>query len=493
MLENETGLAEETAQAMRELASTVTDAPPLKLSPRPRTRASRPFRAPRPFGRRSWQLWGVPLAAGVAVVALAISPVVIKDLRSGPVVVAPPGPATVSGVPPYYVTLYSPPGPTSTSPPIPTATPSSQPTGAPCTVGSPGCSAEAAGGTDLLVGDTLTGAKLAVVAPPKGASFYGVTGAANDRTFVVDTYASGSVSDFALPRTFYRLEIVPGAKSPVQLTRLPLPSMTGTFAMALSQSGTELAVARMSSKLNDDETWLQIYSVATGRLLRSWSTDNPYVFERGADVMSDSNYGLTWVDGDRAVDFPYNYQSTGPLTTIKIAGRTFRRRLFTRHLAVRTLNVSASGGNLIADSRILWSEVPPETDGYSSGGCSESQDALVSADGETVMCTSSYGPDTGRPAGKIVPWHLGWLATSVAAPKTARPVYAFTIDAPIGAQGWLFALWSNASGTTMIGSWYFGTSQTPPVHFGVMSHGTFRALPVPPTIIVGGATPTIAW
>ncbi len=130
MLENETGLAEETAQAMRELASTVTDAPPLKLSPRPATRA---FRASRPVGRRSWQLWGVPLAAGVAVIALAISLVVIKDLPNAPVV-APPGPATVSGVPPYYVTLYSPPGPTSTSPPIPTAAPSSQPTGAPCTV-----------------------------------------------------------------------------------------------------------------------------------------------------------------------------------------------------------------------------------------------------------------------------------------------------------------------------------------------------------------------
>ena len=489
MLENETGLAEETAQAMRELASTVTDAPPLKLSPRPKTRASR---APRPVGRRSWQLWAVPLAAGVAVIALAISLVVIKDLPSGPVVVSPPGPATVSGVPPYYVTLYSPPGPTSTLPPTPTATPSSQPTGVPCTVGSPGCSADAAGGTDLLVGDTLTGAKLAVIAPPKGADFYGVTGAADDRTFVVDTYNSSSVSDFSLPRTFYRLEVLPGAKSPVQLTRLPLPSMTGTFAMALSQSGTELAVARMSSNYNDDETWLQIYSVATGRLLRSWSADNGDVFDRGADVMSDSNYGLTWVDGDRAVDFPYNYESSGPLTTIKLEGRTFRRRLITRHVAVRTLDVSASGGNLIADSRILWSEVPPETDGYPSGGCSESQDALVSADGETVMCTSFYGPDADRPAGKIVPWHLAWLSTSVAAPKTARPVYGFTIDAPIASQGWLYALWSNASGSTMIGSWYFGNSATPRVHFGVMSHGTFRALPVPPTIIVGSPL-TIAW
>ena len=47
MLENETGLAEETAQAMRELASTVTDAPPLKLSSRPVTRASRTSRTSR--------------------------------------------------------------------------------------------------------------------------------------------------------------------------------------------------------------------------------------------------------------------------------------------------------------------------------------------------------------------------------------------------------------------------------------------------------------
>jgi hypothetical protein len=490
VLENETGLAEETAQAMRELASTVTDAPPLKLSPRPTTRASR---ASRPVGLRGWQLWGVPLAAGVAVIALAISLVVIKDLPSGPAVVAPPGPATVSGVPPYYVTLYSPPGPTSTLPPTPTATPSSQPTGAPCTVGSPGCSADAAGGTDLLVGDTLTGAKLAVVAPPKGASFYGVTGAANDRTFVVDTYASASVSDFSLPRTFYRLEIVPGAKSPVRLTRLPLPSMTGTFAMALSQSGTELAVARMSSNVNDQKTWLQIYSVATGRLLRSWSTDNGYVFDRGADVMSDSNYGLTWVDGDRAVDFPYNYESTGPLTTIKLDGRTFRRKLFIRHLAVRTLDVTASGDDLITDSRVLWSVVIPETGGYSAGTCGQYQDALVSADGKAVLCVSSYGPDTYRPASKIVPWHLEWQAFSVTAPKTARTVYGFTVDAPIASSFWLYALWSNASGSTVIGFWSSGSSTTGPVHFGVMSHGTFRALPVPPTITVGGGTPTIAW
>jgi hypothetical protein len=483
VLENETGLAEQTAEAMRELASTVTDAPPLRLSPRPATRASR---ATRPVGRRGWRLWGVPLAAAVAVIAVAISLVVIKDLPNGPV--APPSgpPATVSGVPPYYVTLYTPPQPT----PTPTATASGQSTAAPCPAGAPGCPPAAA--TELLVGDTLTGAKLATIAPPKGADFYGVTGAANDRTFVVDTYNSGSVSDFALPRTFYRLQIVPGDKSPVRLTRLPLPSMTGMFAMAVSASGTELAVARMSSNVNDHETWLQIYSVATGRLLRSWSTDNPYIFDRGADVMSDSNYGLTWVDGDRAVDFPYNWESRGAVTTIKVRGRTIRYAPTTRHLAVRTLDVTASGDNLITDSRVLWSVVIAETGGYSAGTCGQYQDALVSADGKTVLCVSTYGPDTYRPASKIVPWHLEWQAFSVTAPKTARTVYGFTVDAPIASSFWLNALWSNASGSTVIGFWYSGSGTTGPVHFGAMSDGTFRALPVPPSVVAGGPV-TIAW
>jgi hypothetical protein len=483
VLENETGLAEQTAEAMRELASTVTDAPPLRLSPRPATRASR---ATRPVGRRGWRLWGVPLAAAVAVIAVAISLVVIKDLPNGPV--APPSgpPATVSGVPPYYVTLYTPPQPT----PTPTATASGQSTAAPCPAGAPGCPPAAA--TELLVGDTLTGAKLATIAPPKGADFYGVTGAANDRTFVVDTYNSGSVSDFALPRTFYRLQIVPGDKSPVRLTRLPLPSMTGMFAMAVSASGTELAVARMSSNVNDQETWLQIYSVATGRLLRSWSTDNPYIFDRGADVMSDSNYGLTWVDGDRAVDFPYNWESRGAVTTIKVRGRTIRYAPTTRHLAVRTLDVTASGDNLITDSRVLWSVVIAETGGYSAGTCGQYQDALVSADGKTVLCVSTYGPDTYRPASKIVPWHLEWQAFSVTAPKTARTVYGFTVDAPIASSFWLNALWSNATGSTVIGFWYSGSGTTGPVHFGAMSDGTFRALPVPPSVVAGGPV-TIAW
>jgi hypothetical protein len=96
VLENETNLTEETAAAMRELARTVTYAPPLRLAPRPEERVIR--RAP-----RRWHLWAAPLTAMAAVIVLAVSLVAIRDISNGRV--APParpspaaegGPATAS-------------------------------------------------------------------------------------------------------------------------------------------------------------------------------------------------------------------------------------------------------------------------------------------------------------------------------------------------------------------------------------------------------------
>ena len=81
MLENGTDLIEETAAAMRELARTVTYAPPLRLARRAEDRTLR--RAP-----RRWQLWAAPLTAMAAVIVLAISLVIIRDMPNGRV--APP-------------------------------------------------------------------------------------------------------------------------------------------------------------------------------------------------------------------------------------------------------------------------------------------------------------------------------------------------------------------------------------------------------------------
>ena len=93
MLENETNLTEETAAAMRELARSVTYAPPLRLAPRPAERAL--GRAP---GR--WRLWAAPLTAMAAVIVLAVSLVIIRDIPNGRVAPpARPSPAAAGGGP----------------------------------------------------------------------------------------------------------------------------------------------------------------------------------------------------------------------------------------------------------------------------------------------------------------------------------------------------------------------------------------------------------
>ena len=82
--------------------------------------------------------------------------------------------------------------------------------------------------------------------------------------------------------------------------------------MALSASGRELAVASFTSESKAQQ--LRIYSVATGQLLHSWSTDDAPAFDRGANIIDDENRGLYWVDGDQELTFPTIGQTAGTET-----------------------------------------------------------------------------------------------------------------------------------------------------------------------------------
>jgi hypothetical protein len=95
------------------------------------------------------------VTAAAAVIALAISLMAVRDIPNRRAV-PPAGPAPAADVPPYNVALQQ------------TGKSLSSPEG-------------------LVVGDTFTGARLATIPPPRGSTFAGVTGAADDRTFVVDT------------------------------------------------------------------------------------------------------------------------------------------------------------------------------------------------------------------------------------------------------------------------------------------------------------------
>jgi len=74
--------------AMRAIAGTVNDAPPLRLAEVPKSRRSLPGRG---LVRPRWGGWLAPLAAAVVVLAVAVSLVVVKSINGG-------GPAAPTGL-----------------------------------------------------------------------------------------------------------------------------------------------------------------------------------------------------------------------------------------------------------------------------------------------------------------------------------------------------------------------------------------------------------
>lgn len=449
MVENETGLAEQAARAMRELASTVTEAPPLRLSPRQATRASR---TSRPVGQRGWRLWGVPLTAAVAVIALAVALVTIRDLPNGradpPTA---PSSSSAADVPTYYAT--------------------------------PETICNTCQSTRLVVGDTFTGAKLASFEPPRGTTFEAVSAAADDRTFVADTvgYPFGSANQHA---AWYLLKITPGASSPVRLTRLPIPAMPpGTMigTVVLSPSGGELAVTYQFGH-STPTTVLRVYSVATGKLRNSWSTTIGD-FALGAfdfAPSAETNNQLRWVDGSRALSFA-TISYTEP-AAVSLGNLMVRE-------AVRTLNLATGSGDLIRDSRVIWSRQTSAGELSCADGVPD--DPWVTANGKTIVCADVGGDlQGGNSSAKREAFPMTWLAFQTSEPKVARTLYTFTAyTTGSRPEGFNSVEWADASGSTLIVAWFVeSTTFSAALHFGVISDGRLTPLPTPP-----GNPADIAW
>lgn len=449
MLEDETDLAEETARAMRELASTVTDAPPLRLaqlrlaSRRLGTRASRPARP------RRWTLWAVPLAAAVAVIALAVSLVTLKDLPHGGGPLQPrPGSVPTADVPTYYVTPQS------------------------------SC-AKTCKTTSLVVGDTFTGARLAILRPPHGTTFGAVSGAADDRTFVTDTVGFPA-NDVTEQVTWYLLKITPGSSSPARLTRLPIPATPPAAhleSVALSASGRELAVtyqlgSQTPGSVPAGTTVLRIYSMATGQLLHNWSTDRHVLFGT-VDYPRNmqNNNQLSWVDGDSALAFTSSpdIPNANSFPTKDLAYAT-----------VRVLDVAASGSDLVADSRVVWST--RIINSATEIACDAITTPTLAASGKTVVCTYTNPDQTGSGPNARLTWQMKWLAYQTSATKVTRTLYeaADTVSAHESGGASINLLWTSPSGSTLIIAWTPDDSVSRATHYGVVSHGTFTPLPALP-------------
>jgi hypothetical protein len=363
---------------------------------------------------RNWtrqRRWMAPVTAAAAVIAIAVTLVLVRDARNGQ-----PVPATHSGIPQYYVALNDAPPP---GRPVP-----------------------------VVVGDTFTGKRLATVNPPPHSSFVGVTGAADDRTFVVATQAWPFSSQWwpVEPRTWYLLRVAPGTDQPARLTRLaipPTPFGLEVIGMALSPDGTKFAVAlEPNESENTGPEHLRIYSVATGALLRTW-TGPPSPIGYDWITGTTDNTTLFWLADGHTVAFDYGIGV---------------------HAGIRTLDTSRPGNNLLTDSRPAWSE-------QRFNSCGR---PVATSDGKTVVCV-----DGGSAA---------FQEYSTATGRLTRTLY----QGSRGGGGEV--LWASPSGDTLIG-WLnpegdLGSKASSVV--GVITHGHLRKLSFP--LASGVALPNaVAW
>jgi hypothetical protein len=352
--------------AGRAVSEQVRDLPRLDLRTQqaaPRTRARTSRRWSRGGG------WLIPMAAAAAVVAVAVTLVVVRN---------PPQAAHKAGAAPAASRSA---GPAATSAPVdPEALPgyfvaiNGLEVTSKLTPGQSGVAKDPLPDS-VIVGDTLTGQRLATISPPAGSTFVGVTGTADDRTFVLGT--ERLVPGLLLPnqpQTWYLLRIRPGA-TPVQtLTRIdfPIPSSADINGIALSPDGTKLAVLYQVAG-NDSGVFpyngpftLGIYSVATGAALRSWTGTDPYhgSYGYGSD-MPDPNDNLTWTSDGQRLAFAYR-SSSGPSAS----------------LYLRELNLADAGSDLFSDSTVI-ATVTVSTTGRSKIWC----DSLgITGDGKTAVC-----------------------------------------------------------------------------------------------------------
>jgi hypothetical protein len=422
--------------ATRALAATVPAdvVPPLRLPADDKTRRF-------PSAR-----WLAPAAAAAAVVAVAlIATNLTGAVRAGSGAPAASAGAPAAGpsaasyvatgqVPPYYISVTS--------------------------HGNPNLVSSYA-----VVRATATGRTVATIKPsvPHG-TILAVTAAADDRTFVLDEQTwltpNGKGSNQALlPRSFYLLRLN-SAGQPSSITRLPMTAAKMVTGFALSPDASKLAIAVEPETGRD--TGLQeirVYTLATGAE-KTWSAN-------GTIGQTDDEAGaISWAADGHTLAFDFaDYQETG----------------------VWLLNTDREGGSLVgSDSRLAVlfnmtapSAIPsaPPTPAATVSPLTFLQIAkcelndIITPDGSAIVCgaggiTSLHGTSRDIEA--------GFVEYSTATGKVLRIFGQRMVDnaGAIAAN----VLWSNASGSVVIGSI--------PNHgdgeLGIVSGNHFTPLSLPP-------------
>lgn len=456
--------------AGRAVRDQVRDLPELDLT---RSGPAQPGARPQP--PRRWRAgWLIPLAAAAAVVAIAATLVAVKSpphaaqpTTTGPATshsagsASPAASADPGALPGYFVAI-------------------SDLTGQRLSISVQTGKLKDPQPDSVVVGATLTGQRLATITPPPGSTFAGVTGAADDRTFVLDSVklVPGPLSATE-QRTWYLLRITPGATPATTLTKLnlPVPAAADVNGIALSPAGTSLAVFYQLPKTGDADFpysgpfALAVYSVATGAPLRTWTGTNPFhgsLAYGDNNGLPDSNSQLSWSSDGQRLAFDYR-SSTDPSSA---------------SLYLRELNLSRPGKDLLADSTVIAEIAVSPTTGRSKIWC----DSLsLTGDGQSAVCGAEL--PKAAPVGATLdaltepaPWtgcaaptdtaYPGFAEISLTGDRLTRVLYE--AEPTCMGAGTATILWSSPSGDTVLGAVSYTDSPAMTEHSAIVlyRHGT---------------------
>ena len=315
-----------------------------------------------------------------------------------------------------------------------------------------------AGGTNsglkAVVGDDQTGRTVAVLNPSSSQNFYGVTGAADDRTFVVMNYTATTKQT-----TWYLLRLTPGAAHPAQLTKLPIkPLVAHVAGLALSPDGRQLAVMwRTATTQTSMVTYLAVYSMASGAALHTWSTvgDNSSAITGGGTWEA-----LSWVNGDRSIDFPWTVHRGG-------ANPSWTK-------TIRRIDVSPPGGDLLAGSRVAVG-VPTSTDVTKTTFSLPCYTSLTAGNGTVVCGTASASDVSFQDACSTVP--PSFVTYSGTTGKQLKVLYQYHGQC-LSAE--VIVVWTDPAASRVIGFLLLsekGINTSATNQFGVVAGGHFTPLP----------------
>ena len=277
----------------------------------------------------------------------------------------------------------------------------------------------------VVVRATATGKALDTIRPSvPGDGIMGVTGAADDRTFILDEQplAKGDSDLGREPHTFYEVRLDAAGK-PGPATKLPLslPRNRLLDAFSLSPDGSKLAMAVQpwtDGGSNLGSATVTVYTLATGQS-HSWTGN-------GQVSGQDDPESLSWTSDNQTLAVDWNENSTDAAAS-----------------GYYVLHLAQGGGNLEADSH----EVIRFDNSYGYGaGCIEAG-VTITADGSALTCAGvriinpNAAPDRQQT-------QAAFLEFSTATGKLLRVLGGWHSSAvpEIG------VCWSNASGSLVIGT-----------------------------------------